>query len=234
MTSAYVINLARRHDRRQRIGDRLASAGVQPVWIDAVDAAAMTAVPPGTLATKPHSACWLSHATFLSAVAASHAPFAVVFEDDAVLSTHVRWPRFLERLPEAMESLNLGYLQLGHISHFFHAARPVRRCVRALLDGARNLGRRTRSVPLRIDGRRHRVLVGRSRPGTHCYAVTRRFAEQVRHLNQPAWVSADGFYERLASALRHGGEFGMGTLVPSIVEQESRISRGSVIDSDVG
>lgn len=233
MTSVYVINLARRPDRKERIGGRLVGAGLRPVWIDAVDAATMRVVPPGTLATKAHYACWLSHVKFLSAVADSGSPCAVVFEDDAVPSTNVPWPRLLERLPEAMEALNLGYLQLGHVSHFFPGSMPIRRCGRALVEYVKNLRGGMRAGSLPVLGHRHRVLVGRSRPGTHCYAVTRRFAEQARHLNQPAWVSADGFYERLASALRHADTPRMGTLVPGIAEQESRLSRTSTIDSDV-
>lgn len=234
MTEVYVINLARRPDRRERIGNRLASAGMHPLWIDALDAATMASVPPGTLTTKPHCACWLSHVRFLAAVADSGGPFAVVFEDDAVPSTAVQWPQFLERLPAAMEELNLGYLQLGHVSHFFQGSKPIKRCMRAFVEHVRNLRGGKRTIPVRLDGRRRRVLVGRSRPGTHCYAVTRRFAEQARHLNQPVFAAADDFYERLASALRQGSEFRMGTLVPGIAEQESRLARCSVIDSDVG
>jgi hypothetical protein len=186
------------------------------------------------LTTPSHYACWLSHVRFLDATRDGDAPCAVVFEDDAVPSPRVRWTTLLEELPRVMADLRLGYLQLGHVSHFFRGRSLLRRAAQSLGDVARSLRGRGDTASIRLGGMTCRVLPGKSRPGTHCYAVTRDFAMHVRHLNQPGWVAADGFYERLASALRHHACHRMATLLPSLVEQESRLSRHDAIDSDVG
>lgn len=234
MTTVSVISLERRPDRRRRIATRLANAGLDPRWIDAVDSRAMCDVPPGMLTTPSHYACWLSHVRFLDATRNGDAPCAVVFEDDAVPSPRVRWGSLLDDLPRAMAELRLGYLQLGHVSHFFLGRSLLRRATQSLGHAVRSLRGRGETASIRLAGRRFRILLGASRPGTHGYAVTREFAAHVRHLNQPGWVAADGFYERLASALRHHASLRMGTLLPSLVEQESRLTRHDTIDSDVG
>lgn len=234
MVPVYVINLERRADRRRRVGERLAHAGITPTWIEAVDAAALADVPPGTLVTKPHFACWLSHIRFLETFLDSAASCGVVFEDDAVPSPAVRWPRILEQLPQVMANLRLGYLQLGHVTYFGRRKSLLRRGVQSLRHAARRFRGRAESAAVRLDGKIRTVHMGTSRPGTHGYAVSREFAEQVRHLNKPSWLHADGFYSQLAPALRHEATFKMGTLVPSLVDQETRIAGCRTIDSDIG
>lgn len=123
-----------------------------------------------------------------------------------------------------MEKQSLDFLQLGFISAFYTSG---------LRHHLRNLSHRRVSkslMPSSLDGLRY--LRGTARAGTHCYVISRRFADAARHLNQPVWLPADGFIDRLASSSAVTRRLRMGCLTRSIAEQENSHTLGMDNDSD--
>jgi glycosyl transferase family 25 len=99
MIPVYIINLARRPDRLERLGGHLTSMGIAWERVEAVDALqvserelAAVALPSGPLGKigKGDRACTLSHMRAWETLLASDAPYALVLEDDAYLSPEAR------------------------------------------------------------------------------------------------------------------------------------------------
>lgn len=221
----FVINLKRRPDRKVRMASQLRRLGLIPIWIDGVDGCSGTPMPRGTLVNCGHYGCFMSHVRVLNAFLDGTESYAMVMEDDAVLSPSLDWKLFLADLPDLMSREALDFLQLGFITHL--SKRTLRWRVRDLLVGHRDKGK----VLSETLGFRYHC--GLARPGTHAYVISRDFASKVRFLNQPVWVGADGFYERLATASKAHGYLTMGCLTRSLAEQESRTGMSWSTDSDI-
>ena len=223
----FIINLARRSDRKLLMERQLQRLGLVGTWISAVDGQDVADLPNGTLVSKTAHACWLSHVTVLTRFATERLndTLAVVLEDDAVLDQRLDWTSFLNSLPDAMARHNLDYLQLGFVSEQYGVRWKLQRGLK------RRISQEAQPV-LDCSGQNLRLINGESLAGTHCYVVSRRFAETVRYLNQPVWSPADGFYDRLASSTAATGALKMARLSGSLVGQQSRGS-GTRIDSDV-
>lgn len=233
MISTHVINLHRRPDRLERVKARFAAVGIEVCQFQAIDSQSLE-----TTSTEgrshqstlsPMDACWLSHSMLADQISEGNDEYVLVLEDDALPLTGLNWPTLLERIPEAMSSANLGYLQLGFISYFYRWSRTG---VRDALNCALH---RDKQRVLRLDERRIAV-VGSSRAGAHAYVVSRDFVRQTRRTRWSYMGSPDGYFDQMARA--HGQDTGdeflsMARLRSSIVEQESRTRRSAVLDSDI-
>lgn len=222
---AYIINLERRSDRRMEMTKKMTDAGLDHTFVDAFDARDLVELPEGTLTPKGLYAIWISHVRAMNAIVRDGDPYALIFEDDAVLGSRLDWSAVSRDVGNFMESESFELVQLGHIAA-------------AYKDGAvRRLIRRTRgtgwpSYLTRLDRQEVRVFEGTTRAGMHAYAISQRLAAALPAYNDPVWMGPNGFFERFASACMHLGVMKLGTVVPSLVEQESRQSVGSSIDSD--
>ena len=222
----YVIDLKRRRDRHDRIEQHVLDLGLDPVFIDAVDGASLPHLPKGTLVAAGEYGCFMSHIkVFDDFLLQSNEAFALVLEDDVVLDPVINWPSFLHQVERAMTEESLDYLQLGFITDFYKFG---------LQDRIRNL---THRFTIKARALKHTsnvaYLPNTSRAGTHCYAISRHFAEKTRHLNQPVWLPADGFFDRLASSSSVSNYPNMGCVNKSLAEQESRLTPRTPHDSDV-
>jgi len=226
----YVINLNRRPDRLKRFSERCDQLGIGSSIsrIDALDVRSLDSVPPGTLVEPSYYASWVSHCRVFESVVSAGAEYALVFEDDAVPDISLNWAAVLNQLPTIMESSRLDYLQLGHIS-VLYPKDPIRRAIRRYQ--LKQSGCKYSSIS--IGSQSLQLVRGASLAGTHAYVISGRLAELLTQYNIPTWVSADGFFDRLASALRFSSTYGMGMLETSIVEQESRTHLSADIDSDL-
>lgn len=225
MVPIYCINLERRPDRKYRMANHLESTGLTVIWSTAVDGASIPSLPEGTLVNRGSHACWLSHVAVLRRFSEDHDDgMALILEDDAVLDRSVHWPTMLARASDLMVSDHLDYLQLGYLNSF-RTLKANRKALRKRL----HFGRR---APFPSDEARLQYWQGKSAPGTHCYMVSKRFAELVKNLNQPVWAPADGFYDCLASQSAMAGSLNMARVLHSLAGQVSRTSSGEV-DSDI-
>jgi GR25 family glycosyltransferase involved in LPS biosynthesis len=157
--------------------------------------------------------------------------YALVMEDDAVPSPGLDWVSILRSLEMEMAKHDLNYIQLGFISQLYKQT-PIRKALKGLAS-RRNQASASKTLTLKLAGLTYEVILGESRAGTHGYIIDRAFAERVSELNEPVWVSTDGFFDRLASAQISNGFFRMGRMKFSLVEQESRQESLIPIDSDI-
>jgi glycosyl transferase family 25 len=99
MVPAYVINLPRSTERREHINSELASLGLEPVYVDAVDGRALSeedlreyvdprarSDSPGWLGRPTVIGCSLSHRNAWKEILDRGERSALVLEDDAILS----------------------------------------------------------------------------------------------------------------------------------------------------
>ena len=227
----YVINLVRRPDRRARIATRLNGLGLQFSFVDATDSKSIEPSQVRQVISLEESCCVRSHALAMETFLQSDEEYAIVMEDDAVPSPAVDWVSVTWRLESEMAAKGLSYLQLGFISQAYETNR-IGTMKRAL---AQKIFRNKvpPSLNFNLAGKNHKIIVGESRAGSHCYIINRAFAELAPAFNEPAWVSHDGFFDRLATANGTTGSFLMGRLQVSLAEQESRQAGLDQIDSDI-
>jgi GR25 family glycosyltransferase involved in LPS biosynthesis len=227
----YVINLQRRPDRRSRIAKRLERLGLDFSFVEAVDAQESEVSSAKQYIPYAYACNVRSHALALGVFLQGDDDFAMIMEDDAVPIQEIDWLPFMQSLEIEMAKNDFSYLQLGFISELYKIKLP-RRIMRSLVTKMGLVGK----IPLTkfyLAGHNYEIIMGESRAGAHCYIVNRRFAEAIPPLNEPVWVSIDGFYDRLASTNVLTGHFRMGRLKRSLAEQESRQDGSTQIDSDV-
>src|SRR5882757_102341 len=91
----YIVNLARRPDRLERLGGRLDALGIAWQRVEALDAqqaseaeldAVISATGPLGRLGNADRACTVSHMRAWSALLATDAPFGLVLEDDIYLT----------------------------------------------------------------------------------------------------------------------------------------------------
>ncbi len=113
----YYINVAARTDRRAFMEAQFARLGLAATRIEAVTPADLTPAQiarhcdprRGAYLMPPELCCGLSHSKALGAVAEAGAPFAVILEDDCVLSA--RLPKFLAAFETLAPPLDLLRLE---------------------------------------------------------------------------------------------------------------------------
>lgn len=198
-----------------------------PGWtfVEGLDASELSAPPEGTLTSLTLYSAWTSHTRAMAQICQGETEFGLILEDDAVFNPSINWPATLQAIESFMSSVNLDYLQIGHISAAY-PSRPITGLV------SRVAGRRSGRPQQVVPGIANSVELGISRAGAHAYVISRRLSELAPRYNSPTWVGPDGFFDRLASATFAEGSLLMGTLTRSLVEQESREYVGSQIDSD--
>ena len=222
-----VINLARRTDRRERM-ENLLSAAKFTEWsfIDGLDAGQMSCHPVSSLVSINRFCIWQSHVRAMQEIADGQEEFGLILEDDAYLDPNLNWNALLPALETSVGRLRLDKLQIGHIS----AAYKVGSLRHKVLGKWGSRSSATVAVDL---GTEARVAdLGVHRPGSHAYILSRSTARLLPPLNNPTWASPDAFFDRIASASLEQGRIRMGSLRKSLVEQQSRTSHRSKIDSD--
>jgi len=204
-----------------------AKVQVPIIAFSGVDAQALNFVPEQSLVTRGILANWKSHEKLLQQIAEGSDEVVLILEDDAVPNGDVNWRLLLDRAPKVMDTQGIGYLQLGFVSWQFRFTRPgITELTRSRLYSSK-----TSSIEL---DKSRKIVFGSALSGAHAYIVTREFARKIANVNNPCWTSSDGLYMRMSSMSGTDNIFPiMSRLKKSIVEQESRTKRLSVLDSDV-
>lgn len=219
----FIINLGRRPDRMRRISESLTRMELAFVRIEAVDGSSIEMrLPENPFLTPSSVANWLSHRIAYSLLSSSQAKFGLILEDDANLAEQSLTLEKLTTWAGLMERNNLHLLQVGYISSIYGSLRP-----RAILDRvlAWRSGRALRDSQSKV-----RYVQGEFRAGSHAYLISKDMATYLRESNSPPTLSSDAFLESIA---RHSQHPVFARLARSAIEQESRFSSNSQVDSDI-
>jgi len=195
-------------------------------FIEGLDASQLSSPPASSLVSINRFCIWQSHVRAMQAIGDSQEEFGLILEDDAYPSPSFDWNELLHSLESSVRRQRIDKLQIGHISAAYKVG-----SLRHKALGRR--GSRSNSTAVVEVGRQRRVAdLGVHRPGSHAYILSRSAARILPPLNDPTWASPDAFFDRIASASLEQGRLRMGSLRESLVEQQSRTSHRSQIDSD--
>lgn len=216
-----VINLARRPDRKQNMEELLFATALGGTFIEAIDGRVVNTDVRFSI-TQTQGACWASHQKAYKEFLASGKMYALILEDDVVLSKDNPPNLIVEKLKllvHHMTSENIGILQLGHVRKFW----PLEE-LRYILNKQNQTFQRVK------------MIYGDFAGGTHAYLISRSFAEGLIGVNLPVARTADGILEDLARQFlyqRAGQIAAITRLRKSMFLQESRRSSGANLDSDI-
>ena len=223
-----VINLDRRPDRLSTIETQLSALGLPFTRLSAVDARDL---PPETdvrLTSRPQTACWMSHQLCFERLTHSHFEHLFILEDDAVLDPSRDWPRLLASSQHVMTANDVGVLQLGYSSQFDPLQRLPKPVAHWLTE------RHHAKVPMPEPFLDLHIVQDSFRPGGHAYLIDRRAAGAIAGFNIPVARNADDFFTDLSYSGVVHRKWHVSRLSMSLAGQASRLSKDSVIDSDLG
>jgi GR25 family glycosyltransferase involved in LPS biosynthesis len=216
-----VINLAKRPDRLALISADLRNAGLSFETQVAVDG--QTVESSSKFLSKGEIGCFRSHVNSMRRQVEIGAPFSLILEDDAALSTVVN-EKFLSQMTELMIRNQIDVLQIGFIEHFYSLS--IRRgLLEFLIELLKGRGQKDVSGV--------RFVLGEFRAGTHAYIINNRLAEAISAtVITPPLIPWDGYMQTLAGQIGRG-EIRIARLVKSVVAQASRLSEDSEVDSNI-
>ena len=219
-----VINLERRPDRLARISAELQRAGLSFETQVAVDGQLETHDP--KFISKGAIGCWKSHVNSMRRIVDAKAPFGLILEDDANLSTVVN-DKFLSEMLELMKRNQLDILQIGFIESLYSVS------LRSITSGPLEFF----IALLRSRGKRDssgvRFVLGEFRFGTHAYIVNASLAEAILEISPgPPLIPWDDYLGQLAQNQMHG-EIQIARLVKAVAWQASYQFESLQIDSDI-
>ena len=216
-----VINLAKRPDRLALISADLRNAGLSFETQVAVDG--QTVESSSKFLSKGEIGCFRSHVNSMRRQVEIGAPFSLILEDDAALSTVVN-EKFLSQMTELMIRNQIDVLQIGFIEHFYSLS--IRRgLLEFLIELLKGRGQKDVSGV--------RFVLGEFRAGAHAYIINNRLAEAISAtVITPPLIPWDGYMQTLAGQIGRG-EIRIARLVKSVVAQASRLSEGSEVDSNI-
>lgn len=222
----YVINLNRRPDRLARITASLEARGLLFERVAAVDGQKTKFRFKNSSFQVPGLAAnWMSHQRVYKNFLKSTHEFALVLEDDAYLSDAKSLNQnLLLNWTQLTKSHKLSLLQIGFVSSYYRLT-----TTRGLLDLL--LALRSKRI-IRDAQFRRTLVIGEFRAGAHAYIVSRELAEALVGANVPPTLSSDRFLDVLARN-SEGSRFRFARLFNSEIEQESRMSTSTRLDSDV-
>lgn len=194
---AYVINLDSRSDRW---ADVIAQIGALGLEIHRVSAVTVDSVVVSPYVTHVIAATWQSHQKAMKVFLESTDEYALIMEDDFVLSK--RWrPEILH----LSASLRADFLQVGFL--ITNSVDRIQITLNGSFDGLLKLlhklagftGFIGNCLGNRLLLREHsgipfKIVCNDIRPGAHAYIVSRSFAQAALKINSPEFLSADAVY----------------------------------------
>jgi len=195
-------------------------------FIEGLDARQISTPPVNSLVSINRFCIWQSHVRAMQEIADSQRDYGLILEDDAYPEPSLDWHELLQSLESSVRSQGIDKLQIGHISAAYKVG-PLRHKVL----GKRG-SRSKAAFTIAIGNDNSMADMGVHRPVSHAYILSSRAAQILPLFNDPTWASPDAFFDRIASASLEQGRLRMGSLRKSLVEQQSRTSHRSQIDSD--
>lgn len=215
-----VINLARRTDRLRKIYAETSGLGLDVKRVEAVDGLEIRSSNlPGSL-TSSQSACFQSHKRAWRNLSSSDFEYALILEDDAVFGRSVN-ARYLNNLVKAMTVNQIDVLQVGWITNLY------RRSLSSIPSLILN------SRALKWEGGREIFVRGEFRAGSHAYLISKKAAALLSSSADSSLIPIDTYLGYLAQYFRRLTTLSICRLLSSKIEQQSRKSSRSAVDSDV-
>ena len=194
---AYVINLDSRSDRWADVIAQNESLGLE---IHRVSAVAVDSVVASPYVTRVIAATWQSHQKAMKLFLESSQEYALIMEDDFVLSN--RWRPELLHLSTALgaDFLQVGFLITNSVDRIQITMNGIFDCLLKVLRKMANLsgfiGNRlgNRLLIREQSGIPFEIVCNDIRPGAHAYIISRAFAQAALQINSPEFLSADAVY----------------------------------------
>lgn len=194
---AYVINLDSRSDRWADVISQSSRLGLEICRIPAVTSETAVFSP---FVKQVIAATWQSHQKAMQIFLESNDEFALIMEDDFVLSN--RWKPELLHYCTALRAdfLQVGFLitnSIDRVQIFLNGTLDA--FLKILSKIARFLGfvggRLRNKLLIREQlGIPFNIVCNDIRPGAHAYVVSRDFAKAALQINSPEFLSADAVY----------------------------------------
>lgn len=219
-----VINLARRPDRRETVLADFKGLGIAPLFVEAVDGLELVEPPiPGLSNTE--KACWQSHLIAMRTLLNSGRDYSLVLEDDAYPAEEF-FQSNLNVLVQLSRNQNLDVLQLGFIEHLYHWYKPQGLTDLLMALKQKRLARDTETGI--------KFVRNEFRAGAHAYLISKRGAKILTNcVETPPMLPFDGFLEVLSRQGGRASGMQISRLSSSIIQQRSRVTAKTKIDSDV-
>lgn len=199
----YLINLGTRSDRLNSSRIEAQKLSLNLIRVDAVPA--ITNPPAGNLLSRSAHACFESHMKVLRLFLSSNSEHCMILEDDFLVLSPKRVKVFFSRIELSdWDFVQIGFLNTGfrdRISRLLtnyetDIIRVVESLDRHFLPSRISVANRLRIKRIRKVPRG--FVPDDIRSGAHAYVISRTMAEKLLLLNNPAFLTADGFYSSLA------------------------------------
>lgn len=194
---AYIINLDSRADRWADVIAQEKALGLKIQKVSAVNIESVIASP---FVTHVIAATWQSHQKAMSEFLASDEEYALIMEDDFVLSK--RWRPDFVNLSKTLEAdfLQVGFLITNLVDRVQITVNGIfDTFIKVLYRAAKLSGSKRNLLGNKLlireqSGIPFNIVCNDIRPGAHAYIVSRNFAHAVLKINSPEFLSADAVY----------------------------------------
>ena len=201
--SSFLINLEERTDRLRSAEEEARKLGLRFTRVDAVKGTSI--FERESLLSPAATACWESHKKVLSLFLESEGNHCLVLEDDFLVISPIGVYRSVEQIQiDDWDFIQLGYVNTGFRDRIQKILTNIETSVFRTLNSLSEIqlfGRLNLGARLRVQRARRvpsRFVPDDIRSGAHAYIISRRLATVVLTLNNPAFLTADGFYSSLA------------------------------------
>jgi GR25 family glycosyltransferase involved in LPS biosynthesis len=200
---SYLINLGARLDRLNSSVIEAKKLELNLIRVDAIPAFAKPSN--GGLLSPSAHACVESHLTALRLFLATDSEHCLILEDDFIVLSHRKVMATFDRLDlRDWDFVQIGFLNTGFRDRIFRLLTNYETSVVRLVETLdRHFSPKSLKVSSRLRIKRIKkvprgFVPDDIRSGAHAYVISRKMAEKVLLLNNPAFLTADGFYSALA------------------------------------
>jgi GR25 family glycosyltransferase involved in LPS biosynthesis len=223
---AYVINLEERTDRWEQVVAQQKKLGIEIQRVPATNRFEVSRKQSRYLESSV-AAIALSHVKAIRLFLETPDAYCMVLEDDFLLKRNYSPEVISLATDRKFDFIQMGFLKMGIKEYFDILYCNLRdrmlknfNVLAQIVPGTyRNFFLSKFLVREQKDIHKSIVLAD-IRPGAHCYLVSRKFAQAMLEINNPAFLSADLLYMSLGT-LR---TFKMGRLRRSLVDQSNSVS----------
>jgi GR25 family glycosyltransferase involved in LPS biosynthesis len=200
---SYLINLGTRLDRLNSSVIEAKKLELNLIRVEAIPASAKPSN--GGLLSPSAHACVESHMTALRLFLATDSEHCLILEDDFIVLSRKRVVATFGRIDlRDWDFVQIGFLNTGFRDRIFRSLTNYETSIirvietldrhflpKSLMISSRLRIKRIKKVP-------RGFVPDDIRSGAHAYVISRKMAEKVILLNNPIFLTADGFYSALA------------------------------------
>lgn len=200
---AYVINLNARTDRWGSVQRQWEKQDIPLTRIEAIESNSIS-LDKRIFLPAPVVANWHSQKLVFSEFLATSESFALVFEDDFLIRNTNLQKIAMKFEAHEFDFLQLGFLRNSYLDYLNVLITNLRDLFLKLLNRASNNFGVLRSFSRRLlVAEQTRVpfsiVLNDARAGSHAYLISRKFAETMLSVNEPAFLATDGLFIAIAN-----------------------------------